>query len=387
MGVKMGTLIEIRPIANKREFRQFFRFPWLHYAQDPNWAPPLLSIRRQLLDKAKHPAWQYMEGEYFAAWRGGEMLGTIVAFINHEHNRYQGENIGFFGMFETVNDPEVAQALLSAASKWTRTRGAEAMRGPATFTTNEECGLLIDNFSPPVIMMPYNPPYYQELIEAAGFEKVMDLHCLYMDRDLIEANNTLARLERLVSRAAQRSNINVRQFNGRDKKTEFKRFQAIYNAAWEENWGFLPMNEAELQSLVDDLGMLVEPDLAFFAEIAGEPVGFALSIPNFNEPLQRAYPRPGVPEWLTMAQVAWHWKIRKSIRGVRMPLMGVKKQYRNKGVELAMFLALMKALLPSRYDYLDSGWILETNPLIGISVNLGSKIYKTHRFYQRGLER
>ena len=387
MGVKMGTLIEIRPIANKREFKQFFRFPWLHYAQDPNWAPPLLSIRRQLLDKAKHPAWQYMEGEYFAAWRGGEMLGTIVAFINHEHNRYQAENIGFFGMFETVNDPEVAQALLSAASKWTRTRGAEAMRGPATFTTNEECGLLIDNFSPPVIMMPYNPPYYQELIEAAGFEKVMDLHCLYMDRDLIEANNTLARLERLVSRAAQRSNISVRQFNGRDKKNEFKRFQAIYNAAWEENWGFLPMNEAELQSLVDDLGMLVEPDLAFFAEIAGEPVGFALSIPNFNEPLQRAYPRPGVPEWLTMAQVAWHWKIRKSIRGVRMPLMGVKKQYRNKGVELAMFLALMKALLPSQYDYLDSGWILETNPLIGISVNLGSKIYKTHRFYQRGLER
>ena len=387
MGVKMGTLIEIRPIANKREFKQFFRFPWLHYAQDPNWAPPLLSIRRQLLDKAKHPAWQYMEGEYFAAWRGDEMLGTIVAFINHEHNRYQAENIGFFGMFETVNDPEVAQALLSAASKWTRTRGAEAMRGPATFTTNEECGLLIDNFSPPVIMMPYNPPYYQELIEAAGFEKVMDLHCLYMDRDLIEANDTLARLERLVSRAAQRSNISVRQFNGRDKKTEFKRFQAIYNAAWEENWGFLPMNEAELQSLVADLGMLVEPDLAFFAEIAGEPVGFALSIPNFNEPLQRAYPRPGVPEWLTMAQVAWHWKIRKSIRGVRMPLMGVKKQYRNKGVELAMFLALMKALLPSRYDYLDSGWILETNPLIGISVNLGSKIYKTHRFYQRGLER
>lgn len=380
-------MIEIRPIANKREFKQFFRFPWLHYSQDPNWAPPLLSIRRQLLDKAKHPAWQYMEGEYFAAWRGEEMLGTIVAFINHEHNRYQGENIGFFGMFETVNDPEVAQALLSAASQWTRARGAEAMRGPATFTTNEKCGLLIDNFSPPVIMMPYNPPYYQELIEAAGFEKVMDLHCLYMDRDLIAANDTLARLERLVSRAAKRSNINVRQFNGRDKKTEFKRFQAIYNAAWQENWGFLPMNEAELQSLVDDLGMLVEPDLAFFAEIAGEPVGFALSIPNFNEPLQRAYPRPGVPEWLTMAQVAWHWKIRKSIRGVRMPLMGVKKQYRNKGVELAMFLALMKALLPSRYDYLDSGWILETNPLIGISVNLGSKIYKTHRFYQRGLER
>ena len=313
------------------------------------------------------------------------MLGTVIAFINHEHNRYHEENIGFFGMFETINEPEVAHALLEVACEWVKGRGAAAIRGPATFTTNEECGLLIDNFSRPVIMMPYNPPFYQKLVESAGFDKAMDVHCLYMDRDLIEANDTLARLERLVRRAAERSNISVRKFNGRDKKTEFKRFQEIYNAAWEQNWGFIPMNEAELQVLVDDLGMLVEPDLACFAEIAGEPVGFALSIPNFNEPLHRAYPRPGVPEFLTMAQVAWHWKVRKSIRGVRMPLMGVKREYRNRGVELAMFLALMKALLPSQYDYLDSGWILETNPLIGISVNLGSKIYKTHRFYQKGL--
>ncbi|MDE2821393.1 MAG: hypothetical protein OXI40_16805 [Chloroflexota bacterium] len=378
-------MIEIRPLADRREFDDFFRFPWRHYAEDPNWVPPLLSMRRQLLDKAKHPAWQYMEGEYLAAWRGSRMLGTVVAFINHEHNRYQDENIGFFGMFETVDEPEVAHALLEAACHWVKERGAAAIRGPATFTTNEECGLLIDNFSRPVIMMPYNPPFYQKLLESAGFEKAMDLHCLYMDRDLIEANDTLTRLERLVGRAAKRSGISVRKFNGRDKKNEFRRFREIYNAAWEQNWGFIPMNEAELQALVDDLGMLVEPDLACFAEVAGEPVGFALSIPNFNEPLQRAYPRPGLPEVLTMAQVAWHWKIRKSIRGVRMPLMGVKKEYRNRGVELAMFLALMKALLPSQYDYLDSGWILETNPLIGISVNLGSKIYKTHRFYQKAL--
>ena len=342
-------------------------------------------MRRQLLDKAKHPAWQYMDGEYFAAWRGDQMLGTVVAFINHEHNRFQDENIGFFGMFETVNEPAVAHGLLNVACEWVRDKGAAAIRGPATFTTNEECGLLVDNFSQPMVMMPYNPPYYPNLVESAGFDMLMDAHCLYMDRELIEANDTLTRLERLVGRAAKRSNISVRKFDARDKKGEFKRFQDIYNAAWEQNWGFIPMNEAELQALVNDLGMLVEPDLAFFAEIAGETVGFALSIPNFNEPLHSAYPRPGMPELLTMAQVAWHWKIRKSIRGARMPLMGVRKEYRNKGVELAMFLALMKALLPSQYEYLDSGWILETNPLISISVNLGSKIYKTHRFYQKGL--
>lgn len=379
-------MLDVRPVANRREFRAFFEFPWQHYAADPNWVPNLVSMRRQLLDKTKHPAWKYMEGEYFAAWRAGKILGTVAAFVNHEHNRYQDENIGFFGLFETVDEQEVACGLLDAAVEWARGQGVEAIRGPASFTTNEECGMLVENFSRPVIMMPYNPAWYPALVEGAGFEKVMDVHCIYQDRATIEASNSLERLERLVGRAAQRSGITVRKMNARGKKAEFARFREIYNAAWEKNWGFIPMNDEELQALVDDLGMLVEADLAFFAEIAGEPVGFALTIPNFNEALIRAYPRPGVPELVTMAQVAWHWKARKTIRGLRMPLMGVKKELRNKGVELALLLELMKALLPSRYDYLDSGWILETNPLIKISLSLGGQIYKTHRFYQKSLK-
>ena len=326
-----------------------------------------------------------MDGEFFAAWRDGQMAGTVVGFINREHNRYHQENIGFFGMFETRNDLEAAAGLLDAASQWVRSRGAEAIRGPASFTTNEECGLLIKNFDRPMVMMPYNPPYYQKLIEAAGFEKVMDVHCMYMDRALIEANDTLARLEKLVRRAARRSGIVVRNFRARDKKAEFGLFRDIYNAAWVKNWGFIPMNDEELAALVAALGMLVEPELAFFAEIAGEPAGFALSIPNFNEALHRARPRPGVPELYTLAQVFWRWKVRKAIKSVRMPLMGVKQEHRSKGVELALFLELMKALLPSQYDYLDSGWILETNSLVSISLNLGSQIYKTHRFYQKSL--
>ena len=378
--------MEIRPLASRQEFTEFFQFPWRHYAEDANWVPPLLSMRRQLLDKTRHPAWKYMDGEFFAAWRDGQMIGTVVGFINREHNRCHQENIGFFGLFETINNPEAAAGLLEAAGRWVRSRGAKAIRGPASFTTNEECGLLIKNFDKPMVMMPYNPPYYQALVEAAGFEKVMDVHCMYMDRSLIEAGGTLARLEKLVERAARRSGITVRPFNARDKKAEFKLFRGIYNAAWVKNWGFIPMNSEELEALVADLGMLVEPELAFFAEINGEPIGFALSIPNFNEALHGAYPRPGVPQLLTLARVFWHWKIRRAIKGVRMPLMGVKQEHRHKGVELALFLALMKALLPSRYDYLDSGWILETNSLISISLNLGSQIYKTHRFYQKTWE-
>jgi len=378
-------LLQISPVRNREDFQTFFAFPWQHYANDPHWTPNLLSMRRQLLDKKKHPAWQEMEGEYFLAQRGGEPLGTIAAFVNYAHNRYQDENIGFFGLFESVQEQAVASGLLEAAAEWLRARKLDAIRGPANFTTNEECGLLVDNFSAPVIMMPYNPPWYATLLEAAGFTKVMDTHCIYQDRDTIAQGDTLQRLERLVSRAAKRSRITVRSMDARKKTAEFRRFREIYNAAWEKNWGFIPMNDAELEALIKDLGMLVEPKLAFFAEIDGEPVGFALTIPNFNEALRRAYPRPGIPEIVTMAQVAWHWKIRRSIRGVRMPLMGVKREHRNKGVELAMLQAVMKALLPSQYDYLDSGWILETNPLIKISLSLGGKIYKTHRFYEKSL--
>lgn len=378
-------MIEIRPIANKSEFNEFYKFPWKHYADDPNWVPPLTSIRSQLLDKSKHPAWKYMDGEFFGAWRDGEMVGTIVALINHEHNRYHNENIGFFGMFETINDSSVAEGLLNKATDWVKAQGADAIRGPANFTVNEECGLLIKNFDVPMILMPYNPPYYPELVEKAGFEKIMDVHSLYLDRALVEKHDMTNRLEKIVKRATKRSNITVRNLNMRRKKEEFLIFRDIYNEAWETNWGFFPMNDEELDALIDDLGMLVEPELAFFAEIDGEPIGFALSIPNFNEVLHKAYPRPGVPELFTLAQVVWHWKIRKSIKGVRMPLMGVKKEHRDKGVHLAMFLALMKATLPSQYEFLDSGWILETNQLMSISLSLGSEIYKTHRFYQKSL--
>ena len=196
--------MEIRPLASHQEFTEFFQFPWRHYAEDANWVPPLLSMRRQLLDKTRHPAWKYMDGEFFAAWRDGQIIGTVVGFINREHNRCHQENIGFFGLFETIDDPEAAAGLLEAAGQWVRSRGAEAIRGPASFTTNEECGLLIKNFDKPMIMMPYNPPYYEALVEAAGFEKVMDVHCMYMDRSLIEAGGTLARLEKLVERAARR---------------------------------------------------------------------------------------------------------------------------------------------------------------------------------------
>ncbi len=377
--------MDVRPIQTPKERQAFFEFPWRLYKNDPHWVPPLLSFRRELLDKSKHPAWEYVEGESFGAWRGDQLVGTIMALINHRHNEFHGERVGWFAHFECYDDPEAANALLHTAGRWVAERGYPLIRGPQ-FTTHEECGLLIENFSRPVILMPYNPPYYQQLIESAGFVKAMDIVSMYIDRDLMAEHHTLERFEKIVARQMQRSHITIRPVNTRKLKQEFALFKDLYNAAWSKNWGFVPMTPKELDALVANLGAFFDPKLAFFAEVGGEPAGFILSIPNFNEVLHKAYPRPGHPEFWTLLKALWYWKIKRVIRGVRNPLMGVREEYRHRGVDLALLYTLAKAVLPTQYQYVDSGWILETNELVKISLQLGNKIYKRHRFYQKALD-
>ena len=170
----MSNPVAVRKVENAGDFRAFFEFPWHLYKNDPHWVPPLLSMRRDLLDKEKNPAWaEYMEGDYFAAWRGDQIVGTIVAYINHRHNKFHEEHIGWFGAFEVYDDQEAATALLETAAEWVKSRGYDAVRGPQTFTTHEECGLLVDGFTRPTLLMPYNYPYYQQLVENAGFHKNM----------------------------------------------------------------------------------------------------------------------------------------------------------------------------------------------------------------------
>lgn len=377
--------IEVRVVATPQDHKLFLEFPWQHYQDDANWTPPLVSQRKDLLNKQKNPAWEYMEGDYFLAWRGGTVVGTIAAFINHRHNEHAKERVGFFGMFESINDASVAGALLETACAWIRERGYMTIRGPMNFTTHEECGVLVDNFSPPMVLMPYNPPHYSTLIEGAGFSKVMDVYSLYFDRELAQEANAQERMQKASDRAMSRSGVTIRPIDMKNRHEEFKKFRDIYNAAWHDNWGFVPMTDRELDALIESLGMFVDPNFAFFAECDGKPVGFSLAIPNLNEALAHARPNPRIPELFTLLGVVWHWKIRRTIRGLRLPLMGVLAEHREKGVELALLLATMKAALPSQYRYMDSGWILETNKLISISLKLGNKIYKTHRFYERQL--
>ncbi len=383
----MAQPVVVRKIETRADFKAFFEFPWTLYRSDPNWVPPLLSMRREQFDQRKNPAWEYMAGDYFAAWRGEQIVGTIAAYINHRHNEFHNERIGWFGAFEVCDDQEAASALLDTAATWVKARGCNAIRGPQTFTTHEEVGLLVDGFTRPVLLMPYNPPYYQRLVEAAGFVKAMDIYSFYLSRQGAHEHATGERLKRLTLGVMKRNKITVRQVNRKRLKDEFALFKELYNAAWVANWGFVPMTSRELDALVKSLGQFFDPAFAFFAEVDGVPAGFIMGIPDFNQVLQRARPRPGVPEVWTLLRALWFWKVQPVIDWARIPLMGVRPEFRNKGVDAALYYHVLEALLNSRYiNHSDSGWILESNEnMVSIALSFGSTIYKTHRFYEKNL--
>ena len=240
--------VQVRKVETPQDEKTFFDFPWTLYKDDAKWVPPLVSMRQHLLDKKHNPAWEYLEGDFFTAWQGDKIVGTIAAFVNRRHNEYHEENIAWFGTFETVNDPQVAQALLDTVLAWAKERGYTALRGPQSFTTHEEVGVQVENFSQPVLLMSYNPPYYDDFLKKAGFQKAMDVLSIYFDRETVnrDKGTGLAMMEKLVPRAMERSHITVRPINLRRKMEEFKIFREIYDSAWEKNWSFVPLTDKEI---------------------------------------------------------------------------------------------------------------------------------------------
>ncbi|MBK8027723.1 MAG: N-acetyltransferase [Chloroflexi bacterium] len=378
--------IEVRPVKSPADLKAFIEFPWTLYKDDRNWVPNLLSMRRDLFDKKKNPGWEYMEGEYFIAQRDGQVVGTIGAVVNHRHNEFQNEKVGWFGAFELYDDQEVATALLNVAAGWIQAQGMPVMRGPQTFTTHEETGLLVDGFTQPILLMPYNKPYMERLVLGAGLHPIMDTYSFTLAAAKARETELLPRLRRITESIMKRSKITLRKIDASNLKSEFQLFKDLYNAAWDKNWGFVPMTPRELDAMVKSLGQFFDPRLAFFAYVEGEPAGFIMAIPDFNEVLKLANPRPGMPEPISLLKALYYWKVRPAIRWVRVPLMGVKEQYRSKGVDAVLYSHILDAVLEAGYDHGDFGWILSTNTtMVSIAKNFGSEIYKTYRYYERSV--
>jgi len=378
----------IQSVESIEDRRAFVSFPWRVYQDDPHWVPPIFSERMNFITPDHHPFSEHAQVQFFLAKRGSNIVGTIAAFINHRHNDFQNEQIGFFGFFEVLDDPEAAQRLLEAAENWVRQRGYEAIRGPAQYSTNEECGLLVDGFDdPPRILMTYNPRRYVGYIEGQGYQKAMDLHAYAIDTDIFAGGSKFPpKLIRVVEKIKEKGDIHIRKVDMKHFDQEVERVKKIYNQSWSKNWGFVPMTDAEFKHLGEELRQVLDPDMTLVAEIDGEPIGVSITLPDLNQPLRFAYPGPKTPEWLTMIKLVWNWKIKHQETWARVLILGVLQEHRARGVDALFYYETARAALKKGIKHVEMSWILENNDAISRPIRvMGGEVYKTYRFYEKAL--
>ena len=375
----MASQIRVRPINTPKERKQFIKFQWKVYDGNPYWAPPLLSEREMFLDPIRNPFHEHAEVQLFVAEQDGEIVGTIAALINRRHNEFHQERIGFFGFFEVLQDYSIAEALLSTARDWVRERGMDTLRGPASFSTNEEAGLLLNHYEKrPVILTVYNPPYYVDFVEQFGFQKTMDLLLYYMDVSMLKsAGEFPEKLVRVAELVRQRSGLTVRKADMKCFRQEVEQLKKVYNAAWVNNWGFVPLTDAEIDYMAEGLKQFVDPDLILIVEKEGEPVGISLVLPDIHQVLWHI--RDGKLFPIGWLKFLWY---RRKVDTMRFWALGVLEPYRMRGIDALLYYETGKAALPKGYKHAEMGWVLEDNDKMNqIAISLGAQPYKTFRIY------
>ena len=381
----MNSLV-IKSVETTEDRKALLSFPWTVYKDDPFWVPPIFSERMHFTDPEKNPFFQHAEAQFYMALRGEEIVGTIAVFTNHRHNEYQNENIAFFGFFEVLEDYEAAEQLFKTAEAWAKERGHTALRGPAQWSTNDECGLLVDGFDDsPRILMTYNPSYYVDYIEKLGYRYARDLWAYKLGvKEFM--NITGERLDKLTTRILERKNITIYNLDMKKYDEEVNKIKLLYNNAWSKNWGFIPMTDPEFDQLADELRSIIDPDLVFIAEKDGQTVGFSLTLPDLNEPLRLAYPKPNTPEWWTMVKLVWQWKIRRKVSWIRVFALGVIPEYRNLGIDALFYFKTAQAALKKGMKMGEMSWILDNNDLMNKPIiAMGGEVYKTYRYYEKDL--
>jgi GNAT superfamily N-acetyltransferase len=367
--------LQIEPVSSTADLDQFALLPWSIYKGDPNWVPPLLKDFKNLFNPEKHPFYLHSEVQPFLARRDGKPVGRIAAIWNRNHQKFHDEPVGFFGFFECIDDVEVARALFAAAEEWLAARGLKTMRGPASFSSNEEWGLLIEGFDgPPRIMMTYNPRYYPALIEVCGFTKAKDLVAFF--KKVPEPPERLVRGAEIVAR--RNPDVTIRHLDMKNFSRDLNIVRDLYNRAWEKNWGFVPMTEAEIDHMAKELKPAVDPELVLIAEKAGKPVGFSLTLPDLNQALKKANGRLfpfGLIRILLEA---------KKIHTLRVLTLGIVPEYRLSGIDAMLYLHIFRTGARKGYDSGEFSWMLEDNIAIHRPMeNLGARIYRRYRLYDR----
>jgi len=369
--------IDIRPVAGRAELERFIRLPFALHRGDPHWIPPLLMERRDALSAAKNPYFRHAEAAFWIARRGGRDVGRVSAQVD----RLAEPGTGHFGLLAAVDDAAVVGALMDAAERWLRARGAVRVLGPFNLSINEETGLLVDGFdTPPMLMMGHDRPYLGGLLERAGYAKAKDVLAY-----LSEGPELPAGVRAMVARPLP-PNVRIRPLRMADYRREVGALTAIFNDAWSGNWGFVPLTADEIDHMAKQMKPLIDERLVWFAEVDGEPAAFAVCLPNLNEAIGDLDGRLLPFGW---AKLLWRLKV-SGVRSARVPLMGVRRKHADSllGGLLAFLIiaAVRREAAALGLHRIEMSWILEDNvPMRRIAEAVGGRPYKTYRLYGKAL--
>jgi GNAT superfamily N-acetyltransferase len=375
--------VEIRPVRSRRELKRFVKVPFRLHRDSPQWVPPLIFERMEFLNRKKNPWFEHGEAEYLIAERGGEPVGRISAQVDEGWDEAQGGNDAMFGFFETAEDPAVAAALLDAATEWAAARGRTRILGPMDFTTNDEVGVLIEGYElRPMILEPWHPPHYKDLIEAHGFGKAMDVLMWELELGrLKEGERFDASIHVAAEKALRDEGITIRNMRIREMAAEVRRFSDVYNEAWGDNWGFVPVTDAEAEFQAKNLKQVLDEDWAYMAEKDGEVIGAALTLPDINQVMAKLNGRLLPFGWLRFLLG------KRKIDRVRVFALGVKHDYRHSGVAAGLYLKHLEAASPDGIPGGEMGWILETNePMNRAMEGMGGKVVKKYRIFEKPIQ-
>ncbi len=367
--------MQIIEVKTPKDLDRFIDLPYSLYRGCPHYVPQLRKEMRDHFSR-KNPFFRHASVKYFMAETGGRIVGRVCSIVNHRHIDFQKEEAGFFGFFDSENNADVAGALLDTVSERLRAGGMKVMRGPMNFSTNDECGFLIEGYDQdPMIMTVYNPPYYNDLMQQCGMEKAKDLYAY-----IHEVQEGLPEKALRVAAIAEKRGIVVRPVSKKRFDQEMLVFREVYNDAWEMNWGFIPLTDEELFYLGDRLRQIVVPDLTMIAMDNGTPVGFLGMVPDFNVVLKKMR---GSINPLTVMKALYY---SRKIRDLRLLLLGTKKQYRSRGVDALLIREAFRGIRKGGYQRVEFSWILEDNiPVQRIVEMAGGRLYKKYRIYEKAL--
>lgn len=380
-----GVTIDIRQVTTKADRDVFIQVPFDLYKDDPNWIAPLIFERREHFDPKKNPYFKHARVAMWIAMRDGRPVGRISAQVCDLYLARYKDATGHFGFLEAIDDRQVFEALIATAGGWLADQGMKRIAGPFSFSVNDECGLLIDGHDiPPVLMMNYAPSYYATHLEQLGFAKAKDLFAYEYGREL-ELPRALAKM---LARARASGEIEVRPFRMSRLDDELAIVIDIFNDAWADNWGFVPMTDGEVKALGTNLKLLVRGEYGAIASYQGEPVAMAITLPDVNDLVADLNGRLLPFGW---AKLLWRVKLGR-LKSVRLPLMGVRKQYQSGPIGAALATAVIDAVRSFHhgrgFERCELSWVLDDNePMVNLAKFLGARHYKTYRIFQRALQR